>query len=288
MRRYRELGFLKENIPERDPRPVWITMREDERLLYDRIEEYISDFYQRYEAERRGLGFVMTVYRRRLTSSFAAIERSLRRRLDFLEGKAAPAFGLTDEDKEEEELDLDLDEELEVVDRALFEAEIEYIYDFLDDLQALSGDSKWDRFRGELQELLARRDSAVVFTQYTDTMDDLRTKLAAVYGSEVACYSGRGGEVFDGGEWRLTSKEEVKNAFRERQIKILLCTEAASEGLNLQTCGVLINYDMPWNPMRVEQRIGRIDRLGQKHQVMRVVNLHYKGTVETDVYIALR
>lgn len=124
----------------------------------------------------------------------------------------------------------------------------------------------------------------MVFTQYTDTMDDLRTKLAAVYGSEVACYSGRGGEVFHGGEWRLTSKEEVKNAFRERQIKILLCTEAASEGLNLQTCGVLINYDMPWNPMRVEQRIGRIDRIGQVYDVVWVRNYFYEDTVEATVH----
>jgi hypothetical protein len=69
---------------------------------------------------------------------------------------------------------------------------------------------------------------------------------------------------------------------------VLLCTDAAAEGLNFQFCGSLINYDMPWNPMRVEQRIGRIDRLGQKHAKIRIVNLHYEGTVETDVYMALR
>ena len=69
---------------------------------------------------------------------------------------------------------------------------------------------------------------------------------------------------------------------------VLLCTEAAAEGLNFQFCGALINYDMPWNPMKVEQRIGRIDRLGQQHGVIRIVNLHYEGTVETDVYRALR
>jgi hypothetical protein len=69
---------------------------------------------------------------------------------------------------------------------------------------------------------------------------------------------------------------------------VLLCTDAAAEGLNFQFCGSLINYDMPWNPMRVEQRIGRIDRLGQEHAKIRIVNLHYEGTVETDVYMALR
>src|SRR5690606_7952676 len=70
--------------------------------------------------------------------------------------------------------------------------------------------------------------------------------------------------------------------------EILLCTDAAAEGLNFQFCGAIVNYDMPWNPMRVEQRIGRIDRLGQRHPEIRVVNLHYRGTVEADVYVALR
>jgi hypothetical protein len=69
---------------------------------------------------------------------------------------------------------------------------------------------------------------------------------------------------------------------------VLLCTDAASEGLNFQFCGALINYDMPWNPMRVEQRIGRVDRLGQRYPNIRVVNLHYADTVEADVYRALR
>ena len=69
---------------------------------------------------------------------------------------------------------------------------------------------------------------------------------------------------------------------------MLLCTDAAAEGLNFQFCGALVNYDMPWNPMRVEQRIGRIDRLGQKNAAIRIVNLHYEGTVETDIYRALR
>jgi hypothetical protein len=85
--------------------------------------------------------------------------------------------------------------------------------------------------------------------------------------------------------WADTSKESLKIAFREhREVKILLCTESASEGLNLQTCGVLINYDMPWNPMRVEQRIGRIDRIGQVYPRVWVRNYFYDGTVEATIY----
>ena len=105
----------------------------------------------------------------------------------------------------------------------------------------------------------------------------------------LMCFSGRGGEVRSaGGAWSTIGRDEVKRRFREGEADLLLCTDAAAEGLNFQFCGALINYDMPWNPMRVEQRIGRIDRLGQAHPAIRIVNLHYAGTVETDVYRALR
>ena len=86
----------------------------------------------------------------------------------------------------------------------------------------------------------------------------------------------------------VVSREDIKRRFKNGEAEILLCTDAAAEGLNFQYCGALINYDMPWNPMKVEQRIGRIDRLGQKFHEIAVCNLHYAETVETDVYIALR
>jgi hypothetical protein len=90
------------------------------------------------------------------------------------------------------------------------------------------------------------------------------------------------------GRWQTVTRDEVKRRFRERRAEILLCTDAAAEGLNFQFCGALVNYDMPWNPMRVEQRIGRIDRVGQEHPKVRIINLHYSDTVEADVYAALR
>ena len=108
-------------------------------------------------------------------------------------------------------------------------------------------------------------------------------------GPRLMCFSGRGGEIpAPGGGWRRIGRDEAKRRFREGEADVLLCTDAAAEGLNFQFCGALVNYDMPWNPMRVEQRIGRIDRLGQAHPVIRIVNLHYEGTVESDVYRALR
>lgn len=285
LRRYREKGILKERIPNRDPVNRWVSMRVDERELYDRIEEYIGDFYRKYENERKGLGFVMTVYRRRLTSSFYAIRKSLERRKEFLEGTSSLRAGLTEEDLEEEDLDFDFWETLQDVNREQFLAELEYVEDFLYELSTLGGDSKLERLKEEIRQLFRERDTILVFTQYTDTMDYLREELRGVYAEGVACYSGRGGEVWDGVGWVPRSKEELKEEFRRGdKIKILLCTESASEGLNLQTCGVLINFDMPWNPMRVEQRIGRIDRIGQKYDEVWIRNYFYEETVEATIY----
>ena len=318
LREYVRRGLLQASVPDRDPRLVWIPMRDEERALYERIEEYITHFYRKYESERKGLGFVMTVYRRRLTSSFYAVQQSLKRRLAFLRGQADPsagsgqahsagsgqapsadspprvlavagqALGLVEDDVEQEELSLDLDE-WDLADRALFREEITYVEDFVHALGLLGGHgSKVEQLLKDLRDVFRQRDTVIVFTQYTDTMDFLREQLRQSYGPQVACYSGRGGERWDGVMWVPVNKEEIKNAFREgKEIKILLCTEAASEGINLQTCGVLINYDMPWNPMRVEQRIGRVDRIEQRYEEVWIRNYFYEDTVEARVYQAL-
>ena len=140
-----------------------------------------------------------------------------------------------------------------------------------------------------MTEIFRTRDSVILFTQYTDTMDYLRESLRSVYGPSIACYSGRGGESWDGERWILRRKEDIKEEFRTGDtINVLVCTESASEGLNLQTCGVLINYDMPWNPMRVEQRIGRIDRIGQKYEIVQIHNYFFSDTVEALVYERLK
>ena len=154
----------------------------------------------------------------------------------------------------------------------------------------LPPDSKLASLRSILAELrVGGYGQTMVFTQYTDTMDFLREELRKDAGVELMCFSGRGGEIpSTDGVWRRIGRDDAKRRFRDGEADILLCTDAAVEGLNFQFCGALINYDMPWNPMRVEQRIGRIDRLGQRHETIRIINLHYEGTVETDVYRALR
>jgi superfamily II DNA/RNA helicase len=124
----------------------------------------------------------------------------------------------------------------------------------------LGTDSKARRLKIELDACLADGfDSMIVFTQYTDTMEYLRDYLAdQMPGMPVACYSGAGGAWRDAScQWVPCSKEEIKRRLRDRQVRLLVCTDAAGEGLNLQFAGVLVNYDLPWNAMNVEQRIGR-------------------------------
>ncbi len=291
LRKYHDQGLLKEHVPDRIPENIWIDLEGPERELYERIENYITDYYKMLEGQAKGKGFIMTVYRRRLTSSFDALKRSLEKRLAKLEGHQAALLDDDDSNASDDyipaivqELDLDeLAEQSEVL-----QTEIDYLKTFIQDIKNLPGNSKFERLQAELQKIFLTRNKAIVFTQYTDTMDSIRERLRLVYGQTVACYSGRGGERYDGVGWVPVDKEVVKTAFREQDdIKILLCTESASEGLNLQTCGDLINFDMPWNPMRVEQRIGRIDRIGQVFKEVRIKNFFYEHTVESDVYRAL-
>jgi ERCC4-related helicase len=102
----------------------------------------------------------------------------------------------------------------------------------------------------------------------------------------VGTYSGSGGQYTDPRTHKLrgTERDEIKHRFMRGEIDVLICTDAAAEGLNLQTADLLINYDLPWNPMKVEQRIGRIDRIGQKYEQVFVLNLCYVDSAEQIVY----
>lgn len=121
---------------------------------------------------------------------------------------------------------------------------IQYLEDLLQQFDNTGEDTKLSQFIKILRQELLARESAIAFTQYTDTMDYLRATLQSSYGSQIACYSGRGGELLQTVDnqqvWKVVPKEEIKKRFRNNEIKILLCTEFVSEGLNLQNCGVLI------------------------------------------------
>ena len=285
LRRYQAAGMAVGSIATRKVDDVFIALSPEERAVYDAVERYISSTYDKAAAaERNAVGFVMTIYRRRLASSFNALRRTLERRL----------AGVTDDAVAEEDIAdaLESGEDIEAADvqtrqEALHEESVS-LQDLLAQTKGLGVDSKALKLIDTLQDLAgAGYRQALVFTQFTDTLDYLRDLLAPKV--RVICFSGRGGEVRErDGSWRTISREDVKRRFRSDEADVLLCTDAAAEGLNFQFCGALVNYDMPWNPMRVEQRIGRIDRLGQHFAEIRVVNLHYANTVEADVYHALK
>lgn len=324
LRKYRQAGILDERVPERDPESREIELTDETREVYDRIQDYTREFYklaqQSDAAETRAIGFVMSTYRQRLTSSIYAISQSLQTRLQtlrtqkaVLEGKQRAAekeygdteqmiletvdrHGLSDadalDDLDTNLADADLselipnltDEGLHLINR-----EIDELESFVSDLRAIDEDPKINQLLTDIDQLEREgHNRVIIFTQYADTMDFIRDRLTSIHSETVASYSGRGGEVYDANEqaWVSVGKEHVKREFAtdDGTIEILVCTDSASEGLNLQECGALINYELPWNPMRVEQRIGRIDRIGQEYEEIKILNYRYKDTIETKIY----
>ena len=294
LRRYSETGMLSTPIASREVKDQFIHMTATERGFYEAVEDYIASTYNQASAEKRSaVGFVMTIYRRRLASSFRALRATLEKHLDAIESNDRTRLVGLEEDAPEDETAeeiLDAEEVAERERQALASEERIDIEHLLDRIRACPPDSKLSTLEETLAGLRDEGyEQAMVFTQYVDTMDFLRDALLRNGDLRLMCFSGRGGEIpTAGGNWRGIGRDDVKRRFRLGEADVLLCTDAAAEGLNFQFCGALVNYDMPWNPMRVEQRIGRIDRLGQQHPTIRVVNLHYEGTVETDVYRTLR
>lgn len=294
LRRYFQAGKMSTPVATREVEDRFISLSADEDQLYQEVEDYISETYNRAAPEARSaVGFVMTIYRRRLASSFQALRRTLEKRREGVDSQINPQDELRlDEDIADQiEAGEEIDAEGAADDerKALAFEEVAVIDHILQKIASLPTDTKTIALKDVLAELKNSGYSQVmVFTQFTDTMDYLREHLAAS-GHSVMCFSGRGGEIRStSSSWTLISRDDVKRRFKEGLADVLVCTDAAAEGLNFQFCGALINYDMPWNPMRVEQRIGRVDRLGQRFPTIRIINLHYQDTVEADVYMALR
>lgn len=177
--------------------------------------------------------------------------------------------------------------------RLSLDEERAYIQDYIIQLGRISHDGKFEVFKNHLFRLIDEGRRVIVFTQYLDTLDFIRERLESRFGDKMACYSGRGGEVWEPGrnQWVRVEKSEIKaraSNDHPAAVRVLLGTDAASEGLNLQQFSALVNYDLPWNPMRVEQRIGRIDRIGQETSVVKIVNLYVKDTIEEDTYHTLK
>lgn len=271
-----------------------------ERRVYDAVARYIEKRFAELEGEKPGKGFVMTIYRRRAASSPYALRCSLERRLaglqrvmtqrassGYIEENDVPA-GLSDSDIPEgfdtRSIPASLPSNPEDARREAADVSI-----LLDQLRALGAmDTKRDRFFDRIRDLSSEGRPVLVFSEYADTMEYLRDNLANHYAEQVASYSGGGGGFYRDGKWIPATKKEITDALKQGTIRYLICTDAASEGLNLQTASALINYDLPWNPSKVEQRIGRIDRIGQREKEIRVYNLLLKNSIDEKVYGALR
>ena len=299
LRQYHQMGLLDTSPARRDVRDeVFDYQEQAERDCYEAITDYIDERYAQLETEKKGKGFVMTVYRRRAASSPLALRRSLERRREKLERVIRRQWSGDWLDLDEEQIamrdlsDADMDEHIDPAlptDPQAAAAEKHQLEILLGQLNALgSTDSKLTKFWMTLQAITADGRAVLVFTEYADTLEYLRDQLRPAYGHTLGCYSGAGGQIWNGQAWESVSKAEITTRLGAGQLKVLVCTDAASEGLNLQAASALINYDLPWNPSRVEQRIGRIDRIGQQQPQLPIRNLFLDNSVDMDVYRVLR
>jgi SNF2 family DNA or RNA helicase len=292
LRAYKQQGSMDLAIGTRHVDDRFLESTPQEGALYDAVEDFISTQYAQASGQKKSaVGFVMTIYRRRLASSVAALVATLEKRMAGQQQQLEEDAAASEDDDITGELTLDLEGMQSAFQEASLQGELGAIAVLLDQARPLVGhDSKGAAFLEAIDELQAQGyKQVIVFSQYTDTVDALKELLIGAGRTSLMTFTGRGGEILQkGGVWKDLNREANKRGFKEGKAEILLCTDAAAEGLNFQFCGALINYDMPWNPMRVEQRIGRIDRIGQTHEQMQIINLHLDGTVEADVYRALK
>ena len=256
----------------------WEERHHNQRLLYEAVTEYVRDGYNQALREKRSyIGFLMILMQRLVVSSTSAIRTTLERRLEAL---AAPQEQLTlfPLASEEEWADLDGQEQIDVLLRTRLKAlkneraEVKLLLDAAARCEQIGPDAKAEALLDWLYRLQSEEGDpelkGLVFTEFVPTQEMLRRFLTE-RGFSVVCLNG---------SMDMEERKRVQEAFA-KDARILISTDAGGEGLNLQFCHVVINYDIPWNPMRLEQRIGRVDRIGQAHTV-RAVNFVFEGSVE--------
>ena len=256
----------------------WEERHRDQELLYEAVTAYVREGYNQAMREKRSyIGFLMILMQRLVVSSTSAIRTTLERRLVALsvpEEQLTP-FPVT---SEEEWADLDGQEQIDVLLHTHFKAlgaeraEVKQLLEAAARCEQAGPDAKAESLLDWLYRLQSEEGDpelkTLVFTEFVPTQEMLRRFLAE-RGFSVVCLNG---------SMDMDERRRVQEAFA-REARILISTDAGGEGLNLQFCHVVINYDIPWNPMRIEQRIGRVDRIGQTHTV-RAVNLLFEESVE--------
>jgi superfamily II DNA or RNA helicase len=313
--------MVKENLlkfdgkplfPERRAYTVNYALSPEEHVLYEAVTEYVRQEFNRADQlendGRKGtVGFALTILQRRLASSPEAIYQSLRRRRERLETRLKEArhvrartleMGQFYEDEFWDDFEDAPDEEVEEVEAELIDSataartvtELEAEIGILRELEqhaARVRRSGTDRKWNELQRLLqdtpemhspdGSQRKMVIFTEHRDTLNYLHERLTTLVGRPEAIVTIHGGI-------RREERREIEERFRnDPDTRILLATDAAGEGINLQRAHLMVNYDLPWNPNRLEQRFGRIHRIGQT-EVCHLWNLVAGETREGAVY----
>src|SRR5712692_10203313 len=285
-----------------------------EQHLYDETTDYIQTYYNRAEVLNRSAArLAMSVFQRRLASSTYALLRSFERRRQKLallietmrSGKLNPArlkvtqMGLDklgdvfdEKTADEEEAEAGQEENEVVEDQALEGvlattlAELETELHQVDSLCELArrvfeagSESKFEKLREVLLDPRYQQEKLIIFTEHRDTLDSLVRRLDGLgYTDQIAQI--HGGMNYQEREVQVM---HFRKPIEQGGAKFLVATDAAGEGINLQVCWLMVNYDIPWNPARLEQRMGRIHRFGQKHPYVHIINLIAGKTREGSV-----
>jgi superfamily II DNA or RNA helicase len=259
----------------------WGDSHAEQRALYDAVTEYVREGYNQAMAEKNtAIGFLMILMQRLVTSSTRAIRVAMERRLEVLT-LPKEQLGLFPEDIGAEWAELDSQEQLEEVLKTRLKAlknerqEVELLLSAARRCEARGPDIKAKGLLEKIQELQREENDpdlkVLIFTEFVPTQEMLAEFLEARGYSTVSLNGSLG----------MDERQNVQQAFREKA-QVLISTDAGGEGLNLQFCHVIVNFDLPWNPMKLEQRIGRVDRIGQG-KVVRAINFALDGTVELRV-----
>jgi len=243
------------------------------KKAYDYAEEFCALLSQR----SKGAGFFKTLLLKRIGSSIEAGKNTGLKMLN----EWGSGFG----DLANEDDDSSIYEESDI--KNLTDAEFYLLSKYVEALNSNNAiDPKYDKVISLLKDEKWIDKGVIIFSQYFDTARWVAENLSKEFSNlPIALYAGgdKSGE-FRNGSFKKRTKEELKSGIKNHEYKVMVGTDSASEGLNLQTLGTLINLDLPWNPTRLEQRKGRIQRIGQVNDTVHVFNMRYKDSVEDRVH----
>nr|WP_281376899.1 helicase-related protein [Acidocella aromatica] len=255
---------------------AWQARHVAQQQLYEAVTNYVRHGYnQALAAKQRHIGFLMILMQRLVTSSTAAIRATLEKRQAVLDTPQTQAR-LFDTFSPEEWADLDGEAQVDLALQAggleLEKSEVETLLALARSTEAAGTDAKAESLLELIYKLQQEEGDpalkVLVFTEFVPTQAMLADYLES-RGFTVATLNGG---------MDMEARTRTLQTFAQ-DARVLISTDAGGEGLNLQFCHVIVNFDMPWNPMRIEQRIGRVDRIGQKH-VVRALNFVLEDTVE--------